>query len=70
MYRQKFRYKSVTLILLKWGWDLLRPVSNTATLTPAPVTPISQRTSAWRIEVICLGTDLKLLYCQHYYNKS
>ena len=71
----------LSLILLKWGWLLLRPVSNIATLTnertvleqfnqselsicyltPAPVTPISQSTSAWSILVIWRGTVLNNL---------
>jgi len=45
----------LSLIFLKWGWDFASPVSNTATFTPRPVTPILHNTSACNIEVIWRG---------------
>uniref|UniRef100_A0A182KI82 Uncharacterized protein n=1 Tax=Anopheles christyi TaxID=43041 RepID=A0A182KI82_9DIPT len=44
-----------SLMRLKWGCDLARPVSNTATFTPCPVMPIPHNTSALSRAVIWRG---------------
>ena len=41
-------------IRLKCGWVFDNPVSKMATRTPEPVTPLSQRISAWNFLRVCV----------------
>jgi len=47
------KYSSNTLILRKWGWSALIPVSKMAILTFLPVKPLPHNLSAPKREVTC-----------------